>query len=59
MCNFVILSKITYHQDCESCSRVWEILFIYSESTLNTDLNDGSLKIVSMSKDLIFQSQNV
>ena len=55
MCNFVILSKITYHQDCESCSRVWEILFIYSESTLNTDLNDGSLKkIVSVCQKFWF-----
>ena len=55
MCNFVILSKITYHQDCESCSKVWEILFIYSESTLNTDLNDGSLKkIVSVCQKFWF-----
>ena len=60
MCNYILLSKITYHNDCESCSKVWKIFFTYSEITLNNGLNDGSLKqIVPVCQKFWCESQNV
>ena len=46
---------MSLHNDCESCSSFWKMIFIYSKTTLYDGLNEGNLKqIVSLCQKFWF-----